>query len=144
MTKIIEPILPDSFDGLPNEPTESIPNPEQELTFNPEKMRSGPMPADFSIEKFCDLKRMGEFLYRSQDVNEQTYEEMVDFLGTRAARLVLRAKACDGDVRAIDLYLKVADEAKKRRTKPAKAPERNVTVTDQFKPGSRPKADKGE
>ncbi len=84
---------------------------------------------------------MTELLYRSKELSDEAFIDLVDDVGVRAARIVLRAKACSGDVKACELYLKLAQQAKADKKRPALAAERNVTTSAGMVVPARPASD---
>ena len=86
--------------------------------------RPGPTPKRYTPEYLVDPAVMSNILYRTQDLTDEAYEELVNDIGSRAAILILRAKALGGDVRALDLYLRRCDEWRARKAgskRPAQA-----------------------
>lgn len=105
------------------------------------RLLGGVIPSDFTIEALIDEKKIRELLYRSMSWTDEQFNELCDDVGSRAARLVLRAKACSGDVKACELYLKLAQQAKADRKKPRAAEERNVTAASGMVQPARPAQD---
>jgi hypothetical protein len=93
------------------------------------KLLGGAVPPTYQIAHLFDPEKMTELLYRSKELSDEAFEELVDELGSRAARIVLRAKAAQGDIRAIDLFLHIAKEAKKERRN-KKHTEKHTAPTD--------------
>ena len=75
----------------------------------------GPIPKGSGFEPLMDAEKMTEILYRTQRYTDEAFDELVDDVGYRAARLVLRAKAVKGDIKALDLYIRLAKESKRER-----------------------------
>jgi hypothetical protein len=88
--------------------------------------RPGPVPRSFQLETITDPKAIVEILYRTSELTDNAFIALVDDIGMRAARLILRAKAVGGDIRAIDLYLRIAREDKEKRERMAIPAERQV------------------
>lgn len=81
----------------------------------------GPVPKRVTTEYMTDPTIMAEMLYRTELVSDEDFTELVDQIGSRAARLILRAKALQGDVKALDLYFRIIKESKASRRKPTPA-----------------------
>lgn len=94
---------------------------------NAGRMRAGPPAERFKLEKLIEAEEIRELLHKSWDLTDEAFDELVDDLGYRAAKLVLRAKAVAGDVKALDLYLRLAKEAKRERQARKRPEQRNVT-----------------
>ena len=75
---------------------------------------------------------MADILHKTHDLSDEVFEELTASIGYRAALLVLRHKAISGDVRAIELYIKLTKEqkAERARTKKAMPPSRDVSRAD--------------
>lgn len=86
----------------------------------------GRPPKEFTIEHMTTEAEFVRLLNRTQYLTDDAYNEIVDDIGARAARLVLRAKALTGDVRALDLYLRIAKEDKRSRLEAAKPAQRQA------------------
>jgi hypothetical protein len=84
------------------------------------------MPASFNLENLFEPAIMAELLYRSQDLTDESYEDLVDQIGYRASRLILRAQAVKGNVKAIELYDKIVQRTRKERADKAKPAVRTV------------------
>ena len=91
------------------------------------RLIGGKVPDSYKAEHLTTSEAIAEMLYRAQNVTDEYFDELVDSLGYRAAKLVLRAKAVSGDVKALDLYLRHVKESRAERAKRDKAPDRNVT-----------------
>ncbi len=91
------------------------------------RLLGGPTPDRFDIKRLFDPGLMTEILYRAQNLDDDAYNELIDDIGSRAARLVLRAKACEGDVAALKLYLQLCKDDKKSRAEAKREPERSIT-----------------
>ena len=76
-------------------------------------MRGGPAPDRLSIENLSSPKIIADILHKTADLSDEEFNDIVDKLGSRAAHLVLRHKAINGDVKALDLYLRRCDERRK-------------------------------
>lgn len=70
---------------------------------------------ELTAEYMCDAKEMQRLMNATQHLTDDAYEELVHDYGFRLALLVLRAKAVSGDVKAIDLYLRVVKESRAAR-----------------------------
>jgi hypothetical protein len=63
-----------------------------------------------SLDHLTSPEAIAKLVSTSRDLTDEAFEDFVNESGFRVALSVLRAKACDGDVKAIDLYLKRCDE----------------------------------
>ncbi len=99
------------------------------------------MPNEYTIERLSDPKVMAELLYRSQDLSDEAFEDLIDDIGLRATRIVLRASACSGDVKAADLYRKWVEADKAKRKRPQAVAERNVMTSAGMVVPARPATD---
>lgn len=99
------------------------------------QMRPGPTPDSFKIERISNAQVIADILYKTQDLTDEVFLELVDDLGYRAARLVLRDKALSGDVKALDLYHRIVTTERKERA--ARAEQRSSQSTT-FSPVARP------
>lgn len=88
----------------------------------------GPVPKRFTNEYLCDPKVMADLLYRTSELTDEAFYEIVDDIGSRAARLVLRGKALAGDVKALDLYHRITKEEREERKRAKRPAERQVNV----------------
>lgn len=71
-----------------------------------------------ALDYLTNTEDKARFLSASRDLTDDEYEDLVNDVGARAALWELRAQACAGDVKAIDVYLKRCDawrEAKRLR-----------------------------
>lgn len=104
------------------------------------KFRGGPAPEKFTIEALTNPETIAAILHKTWDLSDEAYYDLIDDIGTRAARLILRTKALSGDVRALDLYWRVTKEERgKRRQADAKPDERAVQVQAELLQRSRSK-----
>ena len=87
------------------------------------KMRGGPPAERFTLDHLLDPANMAAFLHKTWDLSDEAFKDLVDDIGTRAARLVLRTKALGGDVRALELYDKITyrDHRDRRQETPKAA-----------------------
>jgi hypothetical protein len=135
MEKILEIIPDDNLDGVKDDPPANTP-----------RCYVAGLPVGLGkptpIEDPITTEQIASYINRTKRLTDDAYEELVHDIGWRVAMLVLRHKAWSGDVRALDVYIRIAHEAKNRKRKPAAKDARDVTPADQFKPGSRPKTDK--
>jgi hypothetical protein len=92
-----------------------------------ESFKTGPIPVSFKLENLHDPAVITEILYRSQTLTDDAYQDLVDDIGHRAARLILRAKAVQGDVKAIELYDKIVHRDRKARAERSKPAARTVS-----------------
>lgn len=79
------------------------------------RLLGGAVPPNFDIDGLASPEKMVELLYRTKQLSDEAFEEIVNDIGYRAALLVLRAKAIAGDVKALDLYLRLVKESKRER-----------------------------
>jgi hypothetical protein len=95
----------------------------------------GPVPERAKITNIVSAEYLQELLYRTEELTDDAFDDLIDDIGRRAARLVLRAKAVGGDVRACDLYLRLCKEAKAERDR--KATPVQCSVGESFTPKPR-------
>ena len=88
----------------------------------PVKLRGGPAPENLKTEHMTDPEKLREFLHKTIELTDEAFEDIVNDLGYRTALLVLRAKAVSGDIKALELYLKLCRELKAQRVKKTAAP----------------------
>ena len=79
------------------------------------KLLGGKVPPNWDIQRHYDPQHMTELLYRSKELSDEAFSDLIDDVGYRAARIVLRGKALQGDIRAIDLYMRTVKEERKER-----------------------------
>jgi len=58
---------------------------------------------------------------RTQHLTDDAYEDLVHDFGYRLALLVLRAQAVQGNIKALELYIKVVNATRASRVKPGPA-----------------------
>ena len=88
--------------------------------------RPGRTPYRYTLEYLTDPKNIADLLYRTQELTDEAFNDLIDDVGIRAARLVLRTKALSGDVRALQLYDAITNRDRiKRKELPQN--ERNVS-----------------
>lgn len=90
------------------------------------KSTPGPTPDRYKHEYLTDPKVLTDLLYRTEELTDEAFEDLVNDIGYRAALLVLRTKALGADIRALDLYLKLCREDRENRRKRDTPVERNV------------------
>jgi hypothetical protein len=70
-------------------------------------------PPDLSY--LTDPAEIARIINRTRNLSDEDYEALTLEIGWRVANLVLRAQACSGDVKALDLFLKRCDSFRERR-----------------------------
>lgn len=103
----------------------------------------GKVPPAYHIERLYDPAVIAEIMYRAQNLSDEAFEDLIDDVGYRASRLVLRAEAVRGNVKAIELYDKIVQRTRKERDDRRKPAER-VVNTGSFVQPPRSVTDKGE
>jgi len=65
-----------------------------------------------------DPLEMTRLMNRTQHLTDDAYEDLVHDFGYRLALLVLRAQAVQGNIKALELYIKVVNATRASRVKP--------------------------
>ncbi len=94
---------------------------------------SGGKPADLSY--LADAKQRDKILAVTKHLTDEQFETYINEIGFRAALFELRTQACQGDVKALDLYLKHCGvwREKKRLAQPRTTSEASAAFTPQRK-----------
>ncbi len=90
----------------------------------------GRPPKEMTLEYLTSAADFQRLLNATQNLTDEAYNDLIDDIGARAARLVLRAKACQGDVPALKLYLQVCQDAKKAKREASQEPTRQVISSE--------------
>ena len=77
-------------------------------------------PDKLTVAHICDAAKIESLLYRTQALTDDAFADLVDDVGARLARLVLRAKAVSGDIKALELYDKIVTRDREKRDKQRK------------------------
>ena len=76
-------------------------------------IKAGGRPA--RLDPLTNTKAIPHLISTSRNLTDAEFEDQVNTVGYRVALATLRAKACAGDIKAIDCYLKRCDEWRDRR-----------------------------
>lgn len=90
------------------------------------QLKTGPPAANKRLDYLTSADVIAELLHKTQDFTDEQFNDLIDDIGARAVRLVMRAKAVGGDVRAADLYLKLVEQDREARRQHGKTA-RNIT-----------------
>ena len=77
-------------------------------------------PDKLTVAHIADAAKIESLLYRTQNLTDEAFQDLVDDVGARLARLVLRAKAVSGDIKALELYDKIVTRDREKRDKQRK------------------------
>ncbi len=96
------------------------------------RLRKGKPAANLDIAHLADADKIRDFLHKTLDLSDEAFEDLCNDVGYRAALLILRAKAVTGDIKALELYIRLCRELKKERkkveAKPVASPENAAFV----------------
>ena len=106
----------------------ALTSPDTSATDTP-RLRGGNPSDKFTLEYLTNPANIAAILHKTWDLSDDAFYDLIDDIGTRAARLVLRTKALEGDVKALDLYWRVTKEDRGRKRQADKKPdERSAQV----------------
>jgi len=95
-------------------------------TADPPALRGGPTPQSFLLQNISNAAVIADILYKTQTLTDDAFNDLVDDIGYRAAKLVLRDKALAGDVRALELYHRIVKEQRLEREQRARPAPRAI------------------
>ena len=99
-------------------------------------IRPGPTPDKYLVENISSPQLIADILHKTADLTDEAFYDLVNDIGGRTALLVLRHKAINGDVKALELYFKIVKEDKASRA--TKETARSVTpAVSKFIPKAR-------